>query len=169
MSRWRNVKKGKIEEKKIKKSIQNEDKLILKNASLMLRFKAFLTDTFMLTMPLMYIVTYLVMGSLQDFSSQKAIGWFYIMLPHFLLVISLWFFKRQTPGMKAYDLYIVDSITGKKPTIISIINRYLFTTISIVFIFTMFIPYFNKSRRTLQDYVSGTIIQEIQNTNLEQK
>jgi len=168
MSRWRDVKKGKVEEKKIKTPKNNKEKLVLKNSSLMLRFKAFLTDTFMLTMPLMYIVTYLVMGSLEDFSSQKAIGWFYIMLPHFLLVISLWFFKRQTPGMKAYDLYIVDSITGQKPTVISIVNRYMFTTISIAFIFTMFIPFFNKSRRTLQDFVSGTIIQEIPNT-LSQK
>ena len=164
MSRWRDVKKGKLEEKRIKIPKSSKEKLVLKNSSLMLRFKAFLTDTFMLTMPLMYIVTYLVMGSLQDFSSQKALGWFYIMLPHFLLVISLWFFKRQTPGMKAYDLYIVDSITGQKPSVISIVNRYMFTTISIAFIFTMFIPFFNKSRRTLQDLVSGTIIQEIPNT-----
>jgi len=164
MSRWRDVKKGKVEEKKIKTPKSNKEKLILKNSSLMLRFKSFLTDTFMLTMPLMYIVTYLVMGSLEDFSSQKALGWFYIMLPHFLLVTSLWLFKRQTPGMKAYDLYIVDSITGQKPSIISIINRYIFTTISIAFIFTMFIPFFNKSRRTLQDFISGTIIQEIPNT-----
>ena len=168
MSRWRDVKKGKVEEKKIKTPKSNKEKLVLKNSSLMLRFKAFLTDTFMLTMPLMYIVTYLVMGSLEDFSSQKAIGWFYIMLPHFLLVTSLWFFKRQTPGMKAYDLYIVDSVTGQKPTVISIVNRYMFTTISIAFIFTMFIPFLNKSRRTLQDFVSGTIIQEIPNT-LSQK
>jgi len=168
MSRWRDVKKGKISEKKIKTPKNNKEKIILKNSSLMLRFKAFLTDTFMLTMPLMYIVTYLVMGSLQDFSSQKALGWFYIMLPHFLLVVSLWFFKRQTPGMKAYDLYIVDSITGQKPSVISIVNRYMFTTISIAFIFTMFIPFLNKSRRTLQDFVSGTIIQEIPNT-LSQK
>ena len=165
MSRWRDVKKGKVEDKKIKTPKSNKEKLILKNASLMLRFKAFLTDTFMLTMPLMYIVTYLVMGSLQDFSSQKALGWFYIMLPHFLLVTSLWYFKRQTPGMKAYDLYIVDSVTGQKPSTISIINRYIFTTLSIVFIFTMLIPFFNKSRRTLQDFISSTIIQEIPNTH----
>jgi len=169
MSRWRNVKKGKVEETKINSKKIAKDSLVLKNSSLMLRFKAFLTDTFMLTMPLMYIVTYVVMGSLQDFSSQKAIGWFYIMLPHFAIVFSLWYFKRQTPGMKAYDLYIVDSVTGKQPSIISIINRYIFTTLSMVFFFTMFIPFLNKSRRTLQDFVSGTIIQEIQNTHLEQK
>jgi len=169
MSRWRDVKQGKVEEKKQKVVKTNKEKLVLRNASLILRFKAFLTDTFMLTMPLMYIVTYVVLGSLDSFSSQKMIGWLYIMLPHFMIVLALWHFKRQTPGMKAYDLYIVDSNTGKKPGIASIINRYVFTTLSIVLFFTMFIPFFNKSRRTLQDFVSGTIIQEIQNTNLEQK
>ena len=166
MSRWRNVKKGKIEEKKV---IEKKDKLILKNASLMLRFKAFLTDTFMLTMPLMYIVTYLVMGSLQDFSANKTLGWLYIILPHLIIVCIFWYKKRQTPGMKAYDLVLVDSLTGKQPTLISVINRYIFTTLSMVFIFPIFIPYLNKSRRSLQDFVSGTIIQEIRNTNLEQK
>ena len=169
MSRWRDVKQGKVEEQKQKVVKTIKEKLVLRNASLILRFKAFLTDTFMLTMPLMYIVTYVVLGSLEDFSSQKMLGWLYIMLPHLIIVLALWYFKRQTPGMKAYDLYIVDSNTGKKPSVASLINRYIFTTLSIVFFFTMFIPFLNKSRRTLQDFVSGTIIQEIQNTNLEQK
>jgi len=169
MSRWRDVKQGKVEEQKQKVVKTIKEKLVLRNASLILRFKAFLTDTFMLTMPLMYIVTYVVLGSLEDFSSQKMLGWLYIMLPHLIIVLALWYFKRQTPGMKAYDLYIVDSNTGKKPSVASLINRYIFTTLSIVLFFTMFIPFLNKSRRTLQDFVSGTIIQEIQNTNLEQK
>ena len=169
MSRWRDVKQGKVEEQKQKVVKTIKEKLVLRNASLILRFKAFLTDTFMLTMPLMYIVTYVVLGSLEDFSSQKMLGWLYIMLPHLIIVLALWYFKRQTPGMKAYDLYIVDSNTGKKPSVASLINRYVFTTLSIVLFFTMFIPFLNKSRRTLQDFVSGTIIQEIQNTNLEQK
>jgi uncharacterized RDD family membrane protein YckC len=168
MSRWRDVKKGKIEEKEIKKS-KKGNILILKNASLMLRFKAFLTDTFMLTMPLMYIVTYVVMGSLQDFSANKVLGWLYIILPHLIIVSIFWYKKRQTPGMKAYDLIIVDSLTGKKPTLISVINRYIFTTVSLAFIFTWFIPYLNKSRRSLADFISGTIIQEIRNNNLESK
>ena len=169
MSRWRNVKKGKIEEKEIKKYVSKEDKLILKNASLMLRFKAFLTDTFMLTMPLMYIVTYVVMGSLQDFSANKTLGWLYIILPHLIIVSIFWYKKKQTPGMKAYDLVIVDSLTGKSPTLISVVNRYIFTTISLALVFTWFVPFLNKSRRSLQDFVSGTIMQEIRNTNLDQK
>jgi uncharacterized RDD family membrane protein YckC len=171
MSRWRDVKKGKVKEQnKTKKSSGNkQNNLVLKNASLMLRFKAFLTDTFMLTMPLMYIVTYIVMGSLQDFSSAKILGWFYILMPHFIIVVSLWHFKRQTPGMKAYDLYLVDSTTGLKPSLASVINRYIFTTLSMPLIFPILLPYLNKSRRSLQDFVSGTILQEIQNTNLEQK
>ena len=163
MSRWRDVKKGKTEDKKQEIHTQETDSLVLKNGSLILRFKAFLTDTFMLTMPLMYIVTYVVMGSLQDFETNKIAGWTYILLPHLLVVFLLWHFKRQTPGMKAYDLVVVDSNTGQKPTAIALLNRYIFTTLSMAFFFTMFIPYFNKSRRTLQDFVSGTIIQEIPN------
>jgi uncharacterized RDD family membrane protein YckC len=65
--------------------------------------------------------------------------------------------------MKAYDLYIIDSTNGEKPSIVSVINRYIFTIVSIIFIFTMLIPFFNKSKKTLQDYISGTIIKDFPN------
>jgi len=128
------------------------------NAFLINRFKAFVTDTFMIMMPLMYISFYVLLGSREDFAQHMALGWSYIMLPHFVVTILFWYFKAQTPGLRAYELAIVDSYTGDKPTIVSLINRYIFTTLSMVFILPMFVPYFNKKRKTLQDILSGTCI-----------
>jgi uncharacterized RDD family membrane protein YckC len=137
------------------------------SASLMSRFKAFITDTFMLTMPLMYIVFYFVMGSREEFAQDKIMGWIYIFLPHFILIFSLWYFKQQTPGLKAYELSLVDAHTGNKASVVSLINRYIQTFISIVLILPLFYPYLNKQKKTFQDVVSGTCIKSTPNPTKE--
>ena len=158
MARWRDVKQGKITKQKIKK--QNTQPSFC-DAPLSLRFKAFITDSFMIMMPIMYFVTYVIIGTLQEFAKQRGSGWLYILSVHFIITLLFWYFKSQTPGLKAYDLKIVDSTSGEKVTLISLINRYIFTTLSIMFIVPLFIPYFNKQRKTLQDIVSGSCIKQI--------
>lgn len=153
--------------KNIKDNIPDYTTLI--DASLMMRFKAFLTDTFMITMPLIYISFYFIMGSREEFEEDKIIGWIYIIIPHFILIISLWFFKQQTPGLKAYELSVVDDITFKKPSLVSLINRYIQTFISIIFVFPLFLPYFRKDRKTLQDLISRTCIKITPNKVINQK
>lgn len=161
MARWRDVKQGNIKQdikKQNKKTVSNDT--VFNNSSLIVRFKAFLTDTFMLTMPLMYIAFYFVMGSREEFAEHKLLGWLYIFLPHFILIFSLWYFKQQTPGLKAYDLKVVDYYTNKKPSAISLVNRYIQTFISIILVLPIFLPYFKKDKRTFQDIISGTYIKD---------
>lgn len=165
MSRWRDVKKGKIEQK------QKKDKQVQENpnccdALLMDRFKAFTTDTFMIMMPLIYLVFYFVMGSREEFAQDKMIGWIYIIIPHFIIVVSFWYFKAQSPGLKAYELSLVNSVTGKKPSLSALINRYVFTTLSIALILPIFLPYISKEKKTLQDIVSNTCIKNTPNENI---
>ena len=131
------------------------------SATLMPRFKAFLTDTFMITMPLMYIVFYFVFGSREEFAMHKAMGWFYIFAPHFSVIVTLWLLKQQTPGLKAYDLKLVNAKTGEVPSLLALINRYLHTTIAVGLIIPLLMPFFNKQKRTLQDVMSGTCIKQL--------
>jgi len=112
----------------------------------------------MITMPLMYIVFYFVMGSREEFALNKILGWSYIFIPHFIIIFSLWFFKQQTPGLKAYDLSIVDTYTGKKPSAVSLINRYIQTFVSTLLVIPMILPFINKNKKTFQDLLSGTCI-----------
>ena len=135
------------------------------DALLMDRFKAFLTDTFMVMMPLMYFVSYVVIGSLAQFATNKLLGWSYILVPHIIITIAFWYYKGQTPGLKAYELSLVDATTGDRPSIFSLVNRYLFTTFSLMFILPLFVPYLNKKRKTLQDIVSNTCIKNTPNEN----
>ena len=160
MARWRDVKKGKIH---IPEAKSNSAEKILCNAPLMARFKAFITDSFMLLMPLMYIVFYFVMGSREDFAADKLHGWLYIFVPHLIIVVSFWYFKAQTPGMKAYEIAITNAKSCKKPLAFRFVSRYFFMTISIFLILPLIVPYLNKEKKTLWDMLSGTCVKVLPN------
>lgn len=81
------------------------------------RFKAFIVDSFMLLMPILYIVFYLIYGSREGFAayaSRLASDSYSIWYCHNS------FLKRsgQTPGYKAYDLILIDLKTQQKPSIL---------------------------------------------------
>ncbi len=59
--------------------------------------------------------------------------------------------------MKAYSLKIVNS-KKERITFIQAIIRYLATLFAIGSFFLMFIPFFNKDKKTFQDLISNTII-----------
>ena len=165
MSRWRDIKKGKIEQSPKKgKKVQSESSFC--DATLTNRMKAFITDTFMVMMPLMYLVSYVVIGSLEEFAQNKLLGWMYIILPHFIITVSFWYFKAQTPGLKAYELSIVNSDTGEKASLSALINRYIFTTIAMILILPLFVPFLTKNKKTIQDIITNTCIKNTPNDNL---
>jgi len=149
MSRWRDVKHNKI--------VAKEEKIpSFAISPVVNRIKAFITDTFMLLMPLLYIVFYMVMGSREEFAENMLLGWIYTFVPHFLIIISFWFFKSQTPGYKAYDIKLV-SKNLKKPSLFQLIVRYFAFALSTVLIAGLFFAIFRKDKKTLHDLISGTM------------
>ena len=78
------------------------------------RGKAQVIDTFMIYLPLLYFLTYVVVGSAQGFRDST---WapFSGVLIYGILVALLLAFKGQTPGKKAYNLWIVRE-NGKNVT-----------------------------------------------------
>ncbi|WP_456322279.1 RDD family protein [Hydrogenimonas sp.] len=164
MGRWRDVKQGKTEKidtrKSRRKSDAKEEPLLADAlcAPVTLRLKAFIVDTFMITMPLLYIVIYLVMGSREGFKEHMAQGWMIILALHMVVVLLFWYLKAQTPGMKAYDLHLVDPQTGKKPGFVKLLLRYVMLQTAILSIIGLFVPWLLKSRAGLHDLVSGSCI-----------
>ncbi|WP_353661573.1 RDD family protein [Hydrogenimonas sp. SS33] len=158
-SRWRKAKQGKAEvprsDSKEKQTIHKEERVC---APVVLRLKAFLTDTFMIVMPILYIVIYLVMGSREGFRNHMGEGWLIILIAHFIAVTVFWAIAGQTPGMRAYDLLLVDAGTGQKPGIVKLLLRYVMMQTAILSILGLFLPFFLKSREALHDLVSGTCI-----------
>ena len=149
MSRWRDVKHNKIVEKEQKMPSFTISPPVN-------RVKAFITDTFMILMPLLYIVFYLIMGSREEFAENMLLGWAYTFIPHFLIIMSFWFFKSQTPGYKAYDIKLVD-INLKKPSLSRLIIRYFAFALSTVLVAGLFFAIARKDKKTLHDLISGTM------------
>ncbi len=152
--RFRDVKQGKE-----KKGITEEVSPINKRdyASSGSKIKAFLTDAFMLVMPIMYIVFYLVMGGREGFEEHMGVGWIYILVP-LVIVQTIFMFKSgQTPGYRAYKLTLIDDVTGERPPLFIILFRNLCAILSLA-LFGWVIMFFRKDSKTLHDLLSRTAI-----------
>ncbi|WP_121628393.1 RDD family protein [Poseidonibacter antarcticus] len=155
MARWRDTKHNKNKEKS---PISKEETIQVESSSISSRLRAFLTDTFLITTPILYIVIYLIMGSGEAFSQNRTKGWLIILFVHLLLIIFFWFVKNQTPGLKAYRLKIVDAVSKKRISLVQSLIRYAATLFAVVSFFLIFLPFIRKDKKTFQDLLSNTII-----------
>lgn len=155
MAKWRDVKQNRVLEEKSNSKIKSPKSDV---ASLPSRLKAFLLDTFLITTPILYIVIYLIMGSGEEFSQNRTMGWGIIFFVHSILILIFWLKNGQTPGLKAYDIKLVDNLTKQRVSVIQVIVRYITTLVAVVSIFLLFTPFFNKDKKTFQDILSNTII-----------
>ncbi|MEA3314723.1 MAG: RDD family protein [Campylobacterota bacterium] len=166
MSRWRDVKQGKVSTEKKEKtkkttSSKKEDADTIISASPLVRIKAFITDMFMLMMPIMYITTYIIMDGSQDFKSNDLSHW--VTMGVFgTIVILFWIFKGQTPGFKAYDLHLIDDHTKRKVSAGIAIARYMMFIVSSIIIVGALLPFFRKDKKTLQDVILHTSVIRIE-------
>ncbi|MCI6298665.1 MAG: RDD family protein [Campylobacter sp.] len=139
------------------KSTQNSPKSSqkAKPAPLILRFKAFIIDMFLIAAPLLYFTAYVVLNGKDDFQqNQLAI---FVLWAVFGLIQSLFFAKTAaSPGYKAQGIYAVDS-SGKKAAF----HQYLLRYICFVMLFVVggtIIAFFRKDKRALHDIISRTIV-----------
>ncbi len=156
MAKWRDVKQNRIKNNEIFSPIVKASKDDL--ASLPFRFKAFLTDTFLITTPILYVVIYLIMGSGTEFAQNRSLGWGIIFAFHATIILIFWLKNGQTPGLKAYDIKLVDNTTKQRVSVMQVLIRYITTLFAVISIFLLFVPFFNKDKKTFQDILSNTII-----------
>ncbi|MDZ7818876.1 MAG: RDD family protein [Aliarcobacter sp.] len=156
MAKWRDVKNNRVQaDKPIKTNIKSHKSDL---ASLPLRLKAFLLDTFLITTPILYVVIYIIMGSGEDFAQNRSLGWGIIFAVHATIILIFWLKNGQTPGLKAYEIKLVDASTKQRVSVVQVLVRYVTTLVCVVSIFLMFFPFFNKDKKTFQDLFSNTII-----------
>ncbi|MDY0051865.1 MAG: RDD family protein [Aliarcobacter sp.] len=156
MAKWRDVKQSRVKEKTSNNSKIESPKSDL--ASLGSRLKAFLLDTFLITTPILYVVIYLIMGSGEEFAQNRSLGWGIIFAVHAIIILIFWLKNGQTPGLRAYEIKLVDSITKQRVSVIQVLIRYITTLFAAISIFLLFLPFFNKDKKTIQDIFSNTII-----------
>jgi uncharacterized RDD family membrane protein YckC len=152
MARWRDIKNNRVEKPIEKEELDSSNSST--PISLFTRFKAFIVDSFMITMPIMYFVIYIVMGSGDNFSQNKALGWSIILGAHALVMLAFLFIKKETPGMRAYGLKLIHSNPNKNINIFQILIRYILTLPSIIALGS--VPFFRKDRKMFHDLISNT-------------
>jgi len=153
--RFRTVKQGKVQKEipNVNPQTTNEN-----YASVGVKIKAFLTDAFMLLMPIMYVVFYLVMDGREGFAEHRLLGWVYILLP--LVIVQTIFMVKtgQTPGYRAYNITLIDEHTKEKPSLFIILFRNLAAILSFFTILGWMLMFFRKDNKTLHDLLSATAV-----------
>ncbi len=151
--RFRDIKKGKtthIPKKKRKLPSMHY-------ANNKIKSKAAITDSFMLLMPIMYIVFYLVMGGREAFAENRLIGWLYILIPFITVqTLFMYFGDGQTPGYRNYNLKVIDIHTREKPPLFSIVFRNLAMILAMVTVVGWLMMFFRKDNKGLHDLLSNT-------------
>ncbi len=128
----------------------------LQIAGFLNRGKAQIIDTFMIYLPIMYLITYGVLGS-------KEALWESLWAPNaavlFYGIIAAIFTAKsgQTPGKKAYSLWIVRE-NGKKVTFLFALLRFCAFLLSGVSVLGLFMPLWRKDKKTLHDILLRTIV-----------
>ncbi len=152
--RFRDTKK-----KKTTKGMEKSVKPEIPYASRAKRAKAFLTDIFMLFMPIMYAVIYLVMDGREGASEQKFLAWIYVMVPY-LILLTVFMYKDEgrTPGARSQGLKVIDFHTLDNPSLFSIVFRNLMLPFSLFIPIFWFVPLFRKDGRTIHDLLSATCL-----------
>ena len=155
--RFRDTKKGKITQPS--KKTKEVKKPAIPFAGNAVKGKAFLTDIFMLFMPLFYFVIYVVFDSLQNAGEHKLEAWGYTLIP-FFLILTLFMLKDEgkTPGLRSQNLKIIDFETLDKPSLFSIIFRNFALILSILTFFGWIMMFFRKDHRGLHDLLSNTCV-----------
>ncbi len=127
-----------------------------KIASRIERAKAFLIDIFLLYVPVLY-VCYFVLGSKEAFLSNQVVifacsAFFGVVQALFLST------KAQSPGLKAYDLYLIDIKKGRKLSFLRVILRYIAFLISASLLFGILMSFLRKDGLALHDLLSQSCI-----------
>jgi len=128
-------------------------------ASLGVKAKAFLTDVFMLLMPLLYVSIYLIHDGLEDVANHRLEAWGYAIVP-FLVILTIFMVKDEgrTPGARAQGLKVIDFHRLEKPSLFSLVFRNLTLLFSMFIPLFWLLPLFRKESQMIHDYLSATCV-----------
>jgi len=155
--RFRDTKKNRITPDRDKPNKVKKPKIPF--AGKAVRSKAFLTDNFMLFMPIFYFVIYVVFDGLKDAGEHKLEAWTYTLVP-FVTILTIFMYKDEgkSPGLRSQSLKVIDINTLDKPSLFSIIFRNFALILSIMTIFGWLMMFFRKDHRGLHDLLSNTCV-----------
>ena len=123
------------------------------------RIKAFITDIFMIYMPILYITTYVILGSKEAlWANQGAI--FACVAAYGIITSAIFARNGQSLGY-AYAKIVLKKNSGKEIGFATAFVRFVIFCVSFGLIVGIFVPFVRKDRRFLHDMVAKTSIAKI--------
>lgn len=154
--RFRTLKKQSKQQKHLKDELKNK----VNYASYPDKVKAVIIDLFMIYAPILYFITYVIVGGKDEFQSSQLAHVSGILA--YGLIYSILISKfGQTPGKKAYDIKVVDAKTHKNIPFFKAFVRFVSFLFSATILIGILLPFYRKDKRALHDLMSSTV--EIKN------
>jgi len=124
------------------------------------RIKAFITDMFMIYVPILYILAYAVLDGKDAFQESSAAQFIGVALYAFIYALFL-SNSGQTPGKKAYTMKVVDASTYEKISFLKALWRFVAFLFSAMIGVGLLVPFFRKDNKTLHDLMAHTMVEAI--------
>ena len=120
------------------------------------KIKAFITDMFMIYAPILYIITYAIMGSKEEFQASQLAPFIGVTIYG---IVDAFLISRftQTPGKKAYSMKVVDDTTYENISFFRALFRFFMFLFSATFLLGLFTGFYRKDKKPLHDIICNTI------------
>ena len=151
--RFRNLKKN----TKVKK----EKKSGPSYASITNRIKAFITDMFMIYIPILYFITYVVLSGKEEFQTSTIAPFIGVALYGFIYAILL-AKLGQTPGKKAYTIKVVHAQTYENLTFFQALWRFMSFLLSATLLLGLFLSFYREDKCSLHDLLANSIVIDLE-------
>ena len=121
------------------------------------RIKAFITDMFMIYVPILYIITYVVMGGKEAFQESNLAPFIAVAL--YGIIYSIFLSKTgQTPGKKAYEIKVLNEKSGEKLSFLNAYIRFIMFLFSSFTLLGLIVVFYRKDKKSLHDLVCGSVV-----------
>jgi uncharacterized RDD family membrane protein YckC len=156
--RFRDIKKQKKQQEK------QQSKPKVRYATYPDRIKALITDMFMIYAPILYLITYVVLGGKDEFQSSQ---WAPLLGVTLYGVIYAFLISKfgQTPGKKAYEIKVVDDKTYDNIGFFRAFIRFVAFLFSATILLGLLTPFYRKDKKALHDIIASTVEISIENKN----
>jgi len=142
-------------------STNNQDTPKIKYAKITDKIKAFITDMFMIYAPILYIITYVVMGGKDEFQESQIAPLIGVSL--YALIYAVLLSKSgQTPGKKAYTIKVVDEIKQTNISFVRALCRFIIFLLGATVLVGLIVPFYRKDNKGLHDILCKTVEIEIE-------
>jgi len=147
----------KLKQKNKQRQNQESSQPIIMYAKTTDRIKAFITDMFMIYIPILYIITYLVMGGKEAFQTSDIAPFIGVLL--YGTIYSFFLYKTgQTPGKKAYKIKVIDAKTHENISFVQAFIRFVAFLFSTTILFGLLVIFYRKDKKSLHDILANTIV-----------